>query len=621
MSKLTNMPATEHLPRSPGRRVDEHIAVDAVQREVLEAVAMSRPLGEIMNLLCERVEALAPGVICTVLAIDPDGLVRPLAAPSLPKGFSLAIQGQAIGPRAGSCGTAAWRREPVEVGDIETDPLWDDYRALARAFGLAACWSTPIFNAAGNVGATFALYYRQPQPVLPLHRAMVEACVHLCQIALRHDERERRIEHLASFDLVTGLPNRSLFAERARQTLQVALRMDKPAALLLLDLDRFKVINDSQGHASGDRLLREVAQRLQLLLRPADTLARLGGDEFALMLPGCGPLEAQQMAARLQAALREPLVHGSALELKLTASMGIAICPANGSELDALLKNADLAMYEAKSAGRDCARFFHQAMNQELDRRLALEAGLRRALRQQAFELHYQPKVSLKDGRVAGVEVLLRWTDAELGAVPPDVFIPIAEEAGLVTTIDRWVLESACAQLARWRAAGTPIPHVAVNVSPPRFRQDDVAGQLAALLAQHGLQPQEVTLEVTERLMLDDDEHIRAQLQALDVMGVRLSVDDFGTGYSSLSYLKRLPVSELKLDRSFVRDLENDPDDRALSAAIIGIGRTLGLSVVAEGVETEGQRQALLALGCEYGQGWLFARPMPAEQLLAWLSP
>ena len=605
---------------APAAGLAGHIAVDALQREVLEAVAMSRPLGEIMNLLCERVEVLAPGLICTVLAIDAEGRVQPLAAPSLPKEFSLAFQGAPIGPNAGSCGAAAWRGEPVEVSDIAQDPLWDSYRTLAQDFGLAACWSSPIFDSTGRVGATFALYYRQPQPVQQLHRAMVEACVHLCQIALRHDEHERRIEQLASFDTVTGLPNRSLFADRARQTVQLGLRMGTPSALLLLDLDRFKIINDSQGHASGDRLLHEVAQRLQQMLRPADTLARLGGDEFVLMLPGAGPLEAQQVAARLQAMLREPLSSGVELEFKLSASIGIALCPADGDELEALLKNADLAMYEAKRAGRDCVRFFHQAMNQELDRRLAIETGLRRALRQDAFSLHYQPKVGLADGRLSGLEVLLRWTDPELGVVPPDVFIPIAEEAGLITAIDRWVLESACAQLGRWRAAGVSIPHVAVNVSPPRFRQEEVAGHLAALLSQHGLQPHDVALEVTERLMLEDDEHIRAQLHALDTMGVRLSVDDFGTGYSSLAYLKRLPVSELKLDRSFVRDLETDPDDRALSAAIVGIGRTLGFSVVAEGVETEGQRQALLALGCEFGQGWLFARAMPAQALLDWLN-
>ncbi|HEY4082524.1 MAG TPA: EAL domain-containing protein [Burkholderiaceae bacterium] len=612
-------------PSSPsgGSNSASPTTIDALQREVLEAVALSLPLERIMVLLCERMEALAPGVICTVLTIDAAGRVHPMAAPSLPKEFSIAIENAPIGPRAGSCGTAAWRGESVEVSDIASDPLWEDYRGLAQAFGLAACWSTPIFDAAGQVAATFALYYRQPRPVEPLHRAMVQACVHLCQIALRHAEHERRIEHLASYDSVTGLPNRSLFADRARQALQMALHMGTQGALLLLDIDRFKTFNDSQGHGSGDRLLCELGKRLQSVLRATDTLARQGGDEFVLVLPGCGPVEAQAMASRLHAQIRTPLLLSgpeSGVEVKLTASIGIVVFPDDGSELDVLMKNVDLAMYGAKGAGRDCTRFFHQAMNQQLDRRLRIEAGLRRALRLNGFRLNFQPKVSLSDGVLRGVEALLRWTDEELGPVAPDVFIPVAEEAGLITAIDAWVLAAACEQLAVWRAAGVPVPTLAVNVSPPRFRLDDLAGDVAALLRRHGLQAQDLTLEVTERLMLEDDEHARDQLQLLDAMGVRLSVDDFGTGYSSLSYLKRLPVTELKLDRSFVRDLETDANDRALAAAIVGIGRSLSLTVVAEGVETPGQRQALLDMGCEVAQGWLFARAMPAQELAGWLS-
>ena len=597
--------------------------IDALQREVLEAVALSLPLERIMVLLCERMEALAPGVICTVLTVDAAGRVHPMAAPSLPKEFSIAIENAPIGPKAGSCGTAAWRREPVEVSDIASDPLWEDYRGLAQSFGLAACWSTPIFDAAGQVAATFALYYRQPRPVEPLHRAMVQACVHLCQIALRHAEHERRIEHLASYDSVTGLPNRSLFADRARQALQMALHMGTQGALLLLDIDRFKTFNDSQGHGSGDRLLCELGKRMQSVLRGTDTLARQGGDEFVLVLPGCGPVEAQAMASRLHAQIREPLVlppPSKSAEIKLTASIGIVVFPDDGTELDVLMKNVDLAMYDAKGAGRDCTRYFHQAMNQQLDRRLRIEAGLRHALRLNSFQLNFQPKVSLADGALRGVEALLRWTDEELGPVTPDVFIPVAEEAGLVTAIDAWVLAAACEQLAAWRAAGVQVPTLAVNVSPPRFRLDDLAGDVAALLRRHGLQAQDLTLEVTERLMLEDDDHARDQLQLLDAMGVRLSVDDFGTGYSSLSYLKRLPVTELKLDRSFVRDLETDANDRALAAAIVGIGRSLSLTVVAEGVETPGQRQALLDMGCEVAQGWLFARAMPAQDLTTWLA-
>jgi diguanylate cyclase (GGDEF)-like protein len=596
----------------------EQDAVDGLHREVLEAVALGRPLQVVMDLLCRRVEALAPDVICTVLAIDESGQVQPLAAPSLPASFSAAIKGAPIGPRAGSCGTAAWRREPVEVSDIGSDPLWDDYRQLAQTFGLAACWSNPIFSACDRVAATFALYYREPRPVAPFHRRMVEACVQLCQVALRHEEHQRQIERLAYYDGTTGLPNRSLFADRARQALQMALRHEAPGALLLLDVDRFKTINDSLGHAAGDAALKELAQRLLPQLRDSDTLARVGGDEFAAVLPGCNAVDAMHVADKLQAALLTP-VRVQGIELKLSASIGIATFPADGQELESLLKNADIAMYEAKRAGRNCTRYFLQAMNRALDDRLRIESALRRALSAGDLELHYQPKLSLVSGALVGVEALLRWTDAELGPLTPDVFIPVAEECGLINALDAWVLEAACAQLSGWLARGLAVPHIAVNVSPLRFYQDDVAAHVSQLLVRHALRPQQLTLEVTERLMLDDNEQARQQLRALDAMGVCLSVDDFGTGYSSLSYLKRLPVRELKLDKSFVHDLERHADDRALAAAVIGIGRALGLSVVAEGVEVEGQQRLLRAAGCETAQGFLFARPLTAAEFETWL--
>ncbi|MBV8604625.1 MAG: EAL domain-containing protein [Pelomonas sp.] len=590
-----------------------------IQREVLEAVALGRSLQAVMDLLCRRFESVAPGVLCTVLGVDEDRRVRALAAPSLPKAFSLAVDGQPIGPKAGSCGTAAWRGEPVEVSDIAHDPLWDDYRGLAMSFGLAACWSSPVFDGSGRVALTFALYYRQQQAVDPLHREFVDASLQLCRVALRHDEHERRIERLAYYDSVTSLPNRSLFADRARQALHMASELGAHGALLLLDLDRFKTLNDSLGHARGDEVLRELARRLQVPLRAADTIARLGGDEFVVLLPGCGAVDAQHVAEKLQAALA-PMLRVAELDLKISASIGIAIYPADGLDLDALLRSAEMAMYEAKRAGRNCTRYFLKAMNAELEKRLAVEAGLRRALtRRGALSVHYQPKVALASGALNGVEALVRWHDPELGMIPPDRFIPVAEDCGLIRPLDAWVLEEACAQLAAWRAAGLAVPNVSINASPPRFCHDAVAEHVSALVARHGLSAGDLTLEVTERLMLDDNEHASAQLRALHGMGVRLSVDDFGTGYSSLSYLRRLPVCELKLDRSFVRDIEHDPEDLALARAAIGIGRTLGLDVVAEGVETEGQRALLLSAGCPSAQGWLYARAMAADAFADWL--
>jgi diguanylate cyclase (GGDEF)-like protein len=489
-------------------------------------------------------------------------------------------------------------------------------------FGLAACWSSPII-VGDRVLATFALYYRQPRSVAPFHRRMVEACVRLCQLALQHEQHQREIRRLAYVDGVTGLANRSQLTDLARQLLPFAKRSGAPAALLLLDLDRFKTVNDSLGHAVGDEVLREAAQRLQGVMRESDTLARLGGDEFVALLNGCDPDAAQQVAVKLLEALREPLrMEGlSGLTgMGLDASVGIACCPTDGDDLDTLLKHADIAMYEAKRAGRGCIRYFMEAMNASLDERVALENDLRRALAAHELTLHYQPKVCLASGRLVGVEALVRWQHPVRGMVPPDRFIPMAEECGLINQLDAWVLERACEQMASWRHAGVEVPTVAVNVAALRFSQDDLVGHLSSLLARHGLPASAVMLEVTERLVLGDDIRAFDQIARIHELGVRLSVDDFGTGYSSLSYLKRLPVSELKIDRSFVRDLEADAGDRALVAAIIGIGRALDIVVVAEGVETDAQRQVLADAGCATAQGWFFARPMPAAQLAEWLA-
>ncbi|MDC8783779.1 putative bifunctional diguanylate cyclase/phosphodiesterase [Roseateles koreensis] len=618
---LPGAPALALLLSEPQNH-SEHQIIDALQREILEAVALGRPMQQVMDLLCRRVEAIAPDVVCTVLEVDDQGCLRPVAAPSIPAAYGQALDGLPIGPNVGSCGTAAWRREPVEVKDIANDPLWTPYKELALGYGLAACWSNPIFVSGDKVGATFALYYREPRSIAPFHRHMVEACVQLCQVALKHEHNKRQIERLAYFDNVTGLPNRTLFSDRAEQTLHMATRQEGQVAMLLLDMDRFKTINDSMGHAAGDQVLAKVATRLQATLREIDTLARLGGDEFVALLPGCCAHDAMLVAEKLHTALRAnlPLPEFGIAELRLSGSIGISTFPGDGKTLSSLLKSADIAMYEAKRTGRNCTRYFLQTMNQELDERLRIESALRVALSAGHLQLHFQPKVHLQNLQLAGVEALLRWTDAQLGPVAPDVFIPIAEECGLINALDAWVLESACRQLAAWHEAGVAVPNVAVNVSALRFFQDDVAAHVGQLLERYQLAASQLTLEITERLLLDNAPQARSQLQALDVMGVRLSVDDFGTGYSSLSYLKQLPVSELKLDKSFVRDLETDADDRALSQAVISIGRALNLSVVAEGVETTAQYHVLRDLGCEVAQGYFFARPMAAADLPNWMA-
>ena len=601
-----------------GERVEAE-AVDGLQREVLESIALGRPLRSVLDLLCRRVEALAPDVACSVLGIEKNGTITPLAGPSLPPAYVDALQGAPIGPRAGSCGTAAWRREAVEVSDIATDPLWAAYSSLFLLLDMSACWSTPIISGNGDVVATFALYYRHPGSAPPFHRRMVEACVPLVRVALQHEANRTEIERLAYFDPLTGLPNRRLFSDRARQVLQMAVRVQAPGALLLLDIDRFKTTNDSLGHGAGDEVLRETARRLQAEIGDGATVARLGGDEFAAVLPRCSPVEAMQAAERLRLALAAPL-RLSGLQIEVSTSIGIALFPQDGIELERLVKNAEMAMYEVKRAGRGASRFFTSMMNDVVAQRMQMESALRQALAARGLALHYQPKMHLDDSGCAGVEALVRWRDPVLGDVPPDRFIALAEECGLIGAIDAWVLETACAQLAAWQREDVPVPSVSVNVSPLRFHCDDVPAHVRRLLSLHGLKPCALMLEVTERVMLSDDERTRVDLRTLHEMGVRLSVDDFGTGYSSLGYLKRLPVSELKLDKSFVNDLEHEASDRALADAVIGIGQALGLQVVAEGVETPGQRDLLARAGCDIAQGFLYTRALPAAELVAWLE-
>ncbi|HEX4509201.1 MAG TPA: EAL domain-containing protein, partial [Burkholderiaceae bacterium] len=418
---------------------------------------------------------------------------------------------------------------------------------------------------------------------------------------------------------LTGLPNRRLFDDRVGQALHLASRLGTGGTLLLLDIDRFKATNEALGHAAGDEVLRQTATRLRNTLDDDVTVARLGGDEFGAWLPGYGAMEAVQVAKTVRRALAEP-IHLAGLEVKLSTSAGLTVFPADGSDPGTLLKNAERAMYEAKRSGRDAPRFYTPAMNEAAEERVQMETALRLALARGELELHYQPKICLGIPGCAGVEALVRWNDARLGPVAPDRFIALAEATGLVNAIDAWVLETACAQLACWRRDGLALPSVSVNVSPHRFHRDDVADHVRDVLGREGLEPEDLVLEITERVMLNDDARTRAELRTLHDMGVGLAVDDFGTGYSSLGYLKWLPVSELKLDKSFVHELEIDAGDRALAAAVIGIGQALDLRIVAEGVETPGQRGILAELGCTVAQGFVYTPALPPAALAAWFQ-
>lgn len=432
---------------------------------------------------------------------------------------------------------------------------------------------------------------------------------------------EERIRFLAHHDALTGLANRYSFENRLDQALLSAAREKGRLAVLFIDLDRFKTINDTLGHPVGDRLLQEVARRLQACVRASDIVARLGGDEFVVVLSQiAAPADAAAVADKILQALTVPHeIAGHTLHVG--ASLGIGIHPDDGADVTQLMKNADTALYHAKDSGRSQFQFFTAAMNESVAEQLLLERELHGALQAREFELHYQPKVEAASGRICGVEALLRWRHPELGLVPPLKFVPLAEEVGLIEAIGAWVLEEACRQLAEWRAAGLGGLHMAVNLSARQLRSAELVTTVRDLIARHGLGEGDLELEITESVAMAEPEIAIGRLQALRALGVRLAIDDFGTGYSSLAYLKRLPIQTLKLDRAFVRDIESDPNDAAISTATLALARSLGLQVVAEGVENAAQRDFLVGQGCAMLQGYLYGRPAPgADWTAVWTA-
>ncbi|WP_420998058.1 putative bifunctional diguanylate cyclase/phosphodiesterase [Cupriavidus sp. 30B13] len=593
---------------------------DGIQRTALEAIAQDRPLAQIMEAMCREIERVTPEVAVSVLRIDAEGRLRPLAAPSLPPLYSASIDGAPAGPCNGSCGTAAFRGEPVAVTDIFTDPLWAPFQDLARLSGMAACWSTPIKAGDGRVLGTFAFYYPTRRGPDAYHCRLTEICTHLCALALERDAAREHIRWQAYHDALTGLLNLQAVRGRTEEAIAQADRSGTPLTALFVDLDDFKQINDALGHKQADLLLQEIAARMRGHAPAGALLGRRSGDEFVMVLPGMDAPDALALAEGLRAAIGQPLVSVPGRKLSVSASIGACVCPAHGRDWDALMRHADLALREAKRGGRNRVRLFDAELGARALARASLEQALKAALQENRLQLHYQPKVRLRDDALAGVEALARWHDSEMGDISPARFIPLAEECGLVVELGYWVLDEACGQLARWRAGGMQVPSVAVNLSPLNFHHHELPAVIAAVLQRHGLAGADLTVEITEGLVMESKPEIQATLAAVRRLGVCLSMDDFGTGYSSLGHLLNLPVDEIKLDRSFVQGLHSHRAAATLVDAAIRIGQSIGLTLVAEGVEDESQRAFLRAHGCEIGQGYLFAGAMPPQAFEAWLA-
>ena len=524
----------------------------------------------------------------------------------------------------GPISRAFHQREPFWCQDFQHDPATAYWHERGARFGWAASAALPLHLDGAIIG------FLNPYAGVT-HAFDDDACQLLLEMAVDIDfalknfaheaqrkQADERIQYLAHFDALTGLPNRDQLHDRVQYAISLAQRSSESVALMFLDLDHFKNINDTLGHSVGDALLVKLAGRLRSALRDEDTVSRMGGDEFSFLLYGVDAQGAATVAQKLQDVINMPLQIGLH-DLTVTASIGIALYPGDGADKETLFKNADAAMYRVKQEGRHGYRFFTAEMQLRSARNLQLISALRRALELEQFEVHYQPQVSLQDGRIVGAEALLRWTDGELGVVSPAEFIPLAEDSGLILPIGEWVLRHAARQAKAWMAQGQAPLVMAVNLSVVQFRHADLPSLVTRILDEEGLPPEYLELELTEGVAMHDPQGAISTMSNLHQRGVRMSIDDFGTGYSSLSHLKKFKIYKLKIDQSFVRDICTDPEDKVIVGAIIHMAKSLGLQTIAEGVETVGQLAYLREQGCDEMQGYYYSKPLAPDQFEAFV--
>ncbi|MBB2203865.1 EAL domain-containing protein [Gluconacetobacter takamatsuzukensis] len=607
--------------------------LQGLRQDVTTALSSAMDFNDVMSLICKRVEAITPDVVVSILLVTDEGTAWMAGRSAMPESFASACDGMVVGPMVGTCGAAIYSGHEVLTPDIETDPRWTPaLRDKVRPLGLIACWSVPVRLRDGTVAGSLALYFRDRREPTLWHRRVVDACIHFCTLAVEQERARARIAQLAHYDAVTGLPNRTWLREH------LAGLQDRPGwcglTLIAIDLDQFRTIRDGLGGAGADELLETVAQRLKRAVGQDGILTRTGEDEFSIVT-GCGrtPMgpgccvdrdgfiavdHASVMAGAILRAMEVPIVING---LPFTSGVSVGICAGGekGGTVDTLLRNTRIAVSRARDAGGNCYRFFSPAMNQRAHDRVILSSVLGTALASDRLRLVYQPQVSPHTGAIHGVEALARWRDPVRGDISPMRFIPLAEEAGLIQALGEWALRKACGQMAQWMADGIGIPSVSVNLSARHFREPGLPAMIGAILQETGIPPDRLMVEMTESTMIADLDSTIQAARAIRALGVGLSMDDFGTGFSTLANLVNLPLNEVKIDRSFVDGLGRVDESRLIVNAVIGIGRNLGMSIVAEGVETKEQLALLDELGCPVVQGFLISHPLEAERLPEWV--
>lgn len=591
----------------------------------LEQLARKEPLQSIFDNINRMIETQLPGSMSSILLLDPSGKhLISTSSPTLPEAYSKTIDGEAIGPNAGSCGTAAYRNEMVIVDDIANNPLWAEYRDLAQEYELAACWSAPIRNALGNVLGTFALYFRKPCGPDSIKIELIQSMANFAGIAIEYKESESILQRLAHEDALTALPNRALLMDRLEQSIAQAKRQQGQFAVLFVDLDHFKSINDTLGHEAGDIVLVEVANRLKLCVREMDTVARLGGDEFMLILTDIRDTRdvvvvAEKVLKRLSQAFD---INGG--EYFIGGSIGISFYPNDGTDVDTLIKNSDAAMYRAKDEGREGYQFYTINLGIKVKERITAEKNLRMAIKAEEFILHYQPIINLKSGHISGMEALVRWQHPKRGVLQAAQFIQLAEETGLILPIGELALRQACFQHQALQDEGlAPFPvyvNLTVNISSLQLKKKNLPAVIESILGETGLNPCQLELELTENATRAPTEESIAMLRDLKALGIKISIDDFGTGVSSINSLKHFPIDTIKIDRSLIITLPEGKGDSRIVSAMIDVAHSLDIKVIAEGVETTAQLECLRAYGFDEAQGYLFSRPLPFESTVPLLK-
>jgi len=611
--------ALESLHWEAERRYKSDILAD--QNRILSLIASGAGLSSIFSTLARFVEAQSGGQLCSLIALEPDAARCTLGiAPSLPSGFGQSLAESARGQLAIPCFEAIRNGTAVLDRSVDAYSTVGSLQAAIAAAGVQSVSAWPIMGTKGQAIGSLALYRLRGAPARPPDEHLIGVCTSVAGIAIESCWAAERIRYLAHHDELTRLPNRLLFGYQLPQALARAKRSGGSVGVFFIDLDRFKVINDTLGHDAGDNVLRQIAQHLQTCVGADHMLARVGGDEFALIVEQFSYVEElSAIAQKLLVSMSKPL-RIAAREYHLSGSVGIALYPKDGADSSSLLKNADIAMYRAKASGKNTFHFYSDEIDVHSIDRLAFENELRQALERGEIEVHYQPKVDLRTGRISGAEALVRWRHPQLGMLLPGDFIFVAEEMGLIRALGNRVLERVCADLASWRTRGFSLPRVAINLSAQQFADLSLIENLNRALNESGCDPSSLEFEITESVVMTDPEQALHLLEQIKTYGITLAIDDFGTGHSSLAYLKRFPVDSVKIDYTFVRDIASDPDDLAIVRAIIALGHSLDLKVIAEGVETVTQLEILRRHQCDEFQGFLFSGAVPPETFINMLT-